>query len=165
MPVIAIAHLAILSLCSQPAVIYRPGTQSDQPAIAAAVLREAMNPLFLEPERFILACDAADEQRILGFGQLRPLSGAWELASLVVEPEARGQGLGSEVVRRLLAQVEDDAVWLLTLENTRPFYEPLGFYEARPSVAPLTMRLEQAAGSVVARAVAGQRCIVMRTGV
>ena len=106
-------------------------------ALAAAVLRESMNPLFLQPEQFIVASDAMDEQRVLGFGQLRPLSGAWELASLVVEPEARGQGLGSELVRRLLARVEDEAVWLLTLENTRRFYQPLGFAEAPAGAAPL----------------------------
>ena len=151
----------VLSLCAQPNVVYRPGSTIDQQAIAAAVLRESMNPLFLQPERFIVANDAADEQRVLGFGQLRPLSGAWELASLVVEPEARGRGVGSELVRRLLARVEGEAVWLLTLENTRQFYELLGFTEAPPGAAPLTMRLEQAVGSVVAGVVAGQQCIVM----
>ena len=102
---------------------------------------------------------------MLGFGQLRPLSGAWELASLVVEPEARGQGLGSELVRRLLARVEDEAVWLLTLENTRRFYQPLGFAEAPAGAAPLTMQFEYALGSVVAGAVAGQRCIIMNNRV
>ena len=152
----------VVGLCAQN-VVYRTGTSSDQQAIAASVLRESMNPLFLQPERFEVASDAADEQRVLGFGQLRPLSGAWELASLVVEPEARGQGLGSALVRRLLARVEGEEVWLLTLENTRRFYEPLGFVETPPSAAPLTMRLEQAVGSVVAGVVAGQQCIVMNT--
>ena len=150
----------VVGLCAQN-VVYRTGTSSDQQAIAASVLRESMNPLFLQPERFEVASDAADEQRVLGFGQLRPLSGAWELASLVVEPEARGRGLGSALVRRLLARVEGEEVWLLTLENTRRFYEPLGFVETPPSAAPLTMRLEQAVGSVVAGVVAGQQCIVM----
>ena len=150
---------SILGLCAQN-VVYRTGTATDQQVIAAAVLRESMNPLFLQPERF--EC-AVDEQHVLGFGQLRPLSGAWELASLVVEPEARGRGLGSALVRRLLARVEGEAVWLLTLENTRRFYEPLGFVEAPPGAAPLTMRLEQAVGSVVAGLVAGQQCIVMKT--
>ena len=152
----------VVGLCAQN-VVYRTGTSGDQQAIAASVLRESMNPLFLQPERFVVASDAADEQRVLGFGQLRPLSGAWELASLVVEPEARGQGLGSALVRRLLARVEGEEVWLLTLENTRRFYEPLGFVETPPSAAPLTMRLEQAVGSVVAGVVAGQQCIVMNT--
>ena len=160
MPPYATLSTLALGLCAQP-ILYRSGTPQDQQAIAAAVLRESMNPLFLQAERFIVACEAGSE-KLLGFGQLRPLSGAWELASLVVQPEARGQGIGSEVVRRLLAQVEGADVWLLTLENTRRFYEPLGFSEAPPAAAPLTMRLEQAAGSVVAGAVAGQRCIVMR---
>mmetsp|Transcript_1274 Transcript_1274/g.2523 ORF Transcript_1274/g.2523 Transcript_1274/m.2523 type:complete len:171 (+) Transcript_1274:78-590(+) len=150
-----------LGLCAQPKVVYRSGTAIDQPAIAAAVLRESMNPLFLQPEQFIVASDAVDQQRVLGFGQLRPLSGAWELASLVVEPEARGRGLGSELVRRLLARVEGEAVWLLTLESTRRFYEPLGFAEAPVGAAPLMMRLEQFVGSMVAGVVAGQQCIVM----
>ena len=65
----------VVGLCAQN-VVYRTGTSSDQQAIAASVLRESMNPLFLQPERFEVASDAADEQRVLGFGQLRPLSSA-----------------------------------------------------------------------------------------
>ena len=107
----------VLGLCAQN-VVYRTGTAIDQQAIAAAVLRESMNPLFLQPDRFVVASDAADEQRVLGFGQLRPLSGAWELASLVVEPQARGRGLGSALVRRLLARVEGEEVWLLWTERS-----------------------------------------------
>ena len=148
--------------CSQPsacAVTYRPGTPEDLPTIGAAVLRESMNPLFLDPQRFILAC--SDSREILGFGQLRPASDGYELASLVVERESRGRGYGSELVRRLLARAEGEPVWLLTLESTRSFYEPLGFGVAPEGAAPMLLRAERAIGSVVAAAVTGERLVCM----
>ena len=181
MLIVAVAAVAInLGLRAQPlqtalrpattrapvpeaSIVYREGTADDQFAIATAVLREAMNPLFLQPERFLLACD---ETRTLGFGQLRPLSGAegWELASLVVAPDARKRGIGSELVRRLLSRVEGEAVWLLTLESTRGFYEPLGFSVAGEGATPPLLRAERAVGSVVAGAVAGQELVCMCRG-
>mmetsp|Transcript_8579 Transcript_8579/g.16626 ORF Transcript_8579/g.16626 Transcript_8579/m.16626 type:complete len:154 (+) Transcript_8579:393-854(+) len=39
---------------------------------------------------------------IVACGQIRPLGDAFELASLFVEPELRGSGLGSSLVERLL---------------------------------------------------------------
>ena len=54
-----------LGMCAQN-VVYRTGTAIDQQAIAAAVLRESMNPLFLQPERFVVASDAADEHAKAG---------------------------------------------------------------------------------------------------
>lgn len=140
------------------AVTYRPGTPEDLPTIGAAVLRESMNPLFLDPERFILACS---DSRVLGFGQLRPASDGYELASLVVEPASRGRGYGSELVRRLLARAEGEPVWLLTLASTRSFYEPLGFEVAPDGAAPMLLRAEQAIGSVVAAAATGERLVCM----
>ena len=52
-------------------------------------LHTTMNPIFSQTERFVAASDAANERRVLEFGQLRTFSGAWELASPVVEPAWR----------------------------------------------------------------------------
>ena len=151
-------HGARCSQLTACAVTYRAGTPEDLPTIATAVLRESMNPLFLDPQRFILACS---DSRILGFGQLRPASDGYELASLLVEPEARGRGVGSELVRSLLARAEGEPVWLLTLESTRKFYEPLGFTVAPDGAAPMLLRAERAIGSIVATAVAGEGLVCM----
>ena len=71
----------------------RPGSPSDAAFLRSAVLRERLNPLGLHPERFTVA----ERQRpsgvveIIGFGQIKPVSGgaALELASLVVEKGER----------------------------------------------------------------------------
>ncbi|MDB9924840.1 GNAT family N-acetyltransferase [bacterium] len=114
-------------------VTLRKGVQSDLEIIKAGVFRESMNPLGLDPSRFVVAVDEFDPSAIIGFGQLKPwetlsdrpegdlvgnvvrglgLTPNWsgdllELSSLVVEPKKRGQGVGSAIVRRL---VEDARV-------------------------------------------------------
>ena len=111
-----------------PGVTLRRGVRSDADAIRAGVLRESMNPLGLDPTRFVVAVDDARDGAIVGFGQLKPwetlsdrpkddvvgqvvrllnLTPNWsgellELASLVVTKEWRGRGVGTAVVRRLV---------------------------------------------------------------
>ena len=106
----------------------RHGVHSDADAIRAGVLRESMNPLGLDPTRFVVAVDDVHDDEIVGFGQLKPwetlsdrpkddvvgqvvrlvnLTPNWsgellELASLVVTKEWRGRGVGTAVVRRLV---------------------------------------------------------------
>ena len=106
----------------------RRGVQSDADAIRAGVLRESMNPLGLDPTRFVVAVDDARGGEIVGFGQLKPwetlsdrpkddvvgqlvrlmnLTPNWsgellDLASLVVTKERRGRGVGTAVARRLV---------------------------------------------------------------
>ena len=72
-----------------------------------AMLEQKMNPLFLSPERFLVAEDGLmDGDGVVGFAQLRPVSGAagaaLELASVFVTPAYRRRGVGAELVRRLL---------------------------------------------------------------
>lgn len=51
---------------------------------------------------------------------------------LEVLPEYRGQGIGSELVRRMLAELSDlYMVDLLCDEELVPFYEKLGMFRAR----------------------------------
>ena len=154
---------------------YRRGVASDAALIARRVLRESMNPLFLEPSNFEVAC-RGDE--VVAFGQLRPLPSAGddddagaaapaaaELASLVVEEKERGRGIGSEIVRRLLERhraVSAEPVWLLTLASRRKFYAPLGFSEVGGFGVPTGLAAEAAVGSIVARLAAGQGLICMR---
>jgi len=61
------------------------------------VLREKMNPLGLQAARFVVAEEDGGGCR--GVGQLKPLPGddnnqLLELASLVVSPQCRGEGVG-----------------------------------------------------------------------
>lgn len=75
------------------AVRLRPGQPSDRGTLWRLVLQEKLNPTGLDPARFTVAeRQAADgSTRVVGIGQLKPLSGdtALELSSLVVLPEER----------------------------------------------------------------------------
>ena len=156
-------------LVAPAGLTYRRGVASDAALIARRVLRESMNPLFLDPSNFEVAC-RGDE--VVAFGQLRPLPSAGddddagaaapaaaELASLVVEEKERGRGIGSEIVRRLLERhraVSAEPVWLLTLASRRKFYAPLGFSEVGGFGVPTGLAAEAAVGSIVARLAAGR---------
>jgi len=187
-------------------VRYREGGWSDTLPIASRLLSMKMNPLGVEPSRFIV-CETAESERI-GFGQIRLLSDGvdrggspffpglasapwsdefksrdglaklfaeritqaeseprplWELASIFVEEDWRGRGIGRAIVRRLLERHEADGravedTYLLTLEPTVGWYEQFGFQ--RVDVAPDAMKFEVAAGEALS-AVLGNQLVCM----
>ena len=92
-------------------VTFRSDQKSDELAIAVALGMELMNPLGIKGERFVVAeATASDDasgntnKRRVGWGQIRPLGkdNLWELASVYVAPEFRGEGIGSQIVHHLL---------------------------------------------------------------
>uniref|UniRef100_A0A6V3JBR6 N-acetyltransferase domain-containing protein n=1 Tax=Lotharella globosa TaxID=91324 RepID=A0A6V3JBR6_9EUKA len=104
---------------------------------------------------------------IVACGQIRPLGDAFELASLFVEPELRGSGLGSSLVERLLDRHAEeghgcDDVYLLTLQRTTGFYTRLGFVQIDVTEAPSPMQLEYSIGRQVASVFAGDSLAVMK---
>jgi GNAT superfamily N-acetyltransferase len=134
-----------------------------------------MNPTFLNPQNFIVAeQDSQGNEKntgsaiVAGFGQVRPVAGAnehvWELASVYVLPAVRGQGVGSQIVAKLVQNfcntdkkaASPRRLVLLTLADTASFYTPHSFrvvpdpVQAQPPLPPLFV-LEYLAGSVVAR--------------
>mmetsp|Transcript_13597 Transcript_13597/g.41369 ORF Transcript_13597/g.41369 Transcript_13597/m.41369 type:complete len:182 (+) Transcript_13597:78-623(+) len=145
-------------------VLFRPAQSSEAPLILSRLIREKMNPIGLQPEHFLIACDKPSGE-VAGFGQIRPLGAqACELASLVVEPRYRGLGLGTVLVTKLLAKhrASEEAgkpVFLLTLASTVPFYERLGF--SLVADPPTPMKFEMAAGSVVAKLATGKQIVCM----
>jgi ribosomal protein S18 acetylase RimI-like enzyme len=79
-------------------------------------------------EAIVLAVDDGADRRVVGFihaigdGVLTAF-----IPSLEVLPDYRGQGIGSELVRRLLARLEGRySVDLVCDEDVVPFYERLG---------------------------------------
>eukprot|EP00667_Euglena_gracilis_P022491 EG_transcript_25086 len=152
-----------------PAIHVRPATAADMPFVQRAMLAERMNPILLRRECFLVAevVAAAGVPELWGCGQIRPIgSEAWELASVYVVPERRGQGIGTHIVRCLLERHQEQPpdgreLFLLTTARQAAFYAPLGFAPTASSQLPPPMRLEAAAGAVLA-GLLGQTLVGMR---
>ncbi len=111
----------------------RPATANDQRAIWAWVWRTGLNPLNLNWRNFVVA---EVEGRLAGFGQLRPhRDGSLELASLVVRPAYRRQGIGSRIVRALLAG-QRGPIYLFCESKLQPYYARTGFQPIRDTELP-----------------------------
>jgi len=105
-------------------IVIRPAAAADQPIISAMVRDARLNPFRLHWRDFLVA---ELDGRIAGTGQVRPHGdGSRELSSLVVAPEQRGTGIGSQIVWALLAR-EAEPVYLFCREQLTPFYARFGF--------------------------------------
>ncbi|CAD7703585.1 unnamed protein product [Ostreobium quekettii] len=139
----------------------RQGTGVDVPSIKKLAEDEKMVVLDLAPERCIIA--EGTDGEVLGAGQLKSKeSGAYmEISTVVVQPKARRQGVGTSVVNELLKLAAGNDVYLTTVDQGKEFFKSLGFTEVGFSDMPMAMRLEWAAGNVAARISINQRCMVM----
>jgi N-acetylglutamate synthase-like GNAT family acetyltransferase len=111
----------------------RRAVQVDQAAITSIVRAAGINPLDLRWPRFLVA---DDRERIIGVVQVKShRDGSRELASLAVVPEYRGQGVGSALVRDLLA-TEGDSVYLTCADRLEGYYIRFGFRRLEPTEMP-----------------------------
>jgi N-acetylglutamate synthase-like GNAT family acetyltransferase len=80
---------------------HQPATQAHQPTIKALIGQARLNPLGVNWRRFVVAVD--ESGTIIGCGQLKPhRDGSLGLASIVVAPIWRGQGVARAVIEHLL---------------------------------------------------------------
>ena len=133
----------------------RGAREEDQPVISAMVRRARLNPSNLHWERFVIADDGS---RTVGVAQLRRhADGATELASLVVEPGVRRQGIAMQMVDALLAD-ERAPVYALIDRRFVEHFTRWGFAPVHPSELPRSVsrgyrigRVVTAVGSVLRR--------------
>ena len=107
--------------------VIRRARAADQADITALVREARLNPRGLHWSRFLVA---DDDGRIVGVAQVRLHSdGARELASLVVKPEYRGQGLAGHLIDGL-ASGDHGRMHMLV---DRPFAD---YYQRWASIRP-----------------------------
>lgn len=149
---------------------FRKGNDaSDKWTILKALISEKLNPLSLDLDRFLVATDVHTDQ-IAGFVQIKPLDRPCkhELSSLVVLPEHRSQGLGSQLVLEALrggsADLQSgDDVFIITISRLQKFYARCGFsLVSQNDDIPVTLKLERAIGSLIAMAAVQDRLVIMR---
>lgn len=103
----------------------RKASKSDAQAIRALIYRVQINPMSLDWWRFVVAVD--DHDRLVGCGQIKPHGdGTRELASIAVQPEWQGQGIGTQIITRLLVD-SPLPLYLTCMARMEPYYTRFGF--------------------------------------
>jgi N-acetylglutamate synthase-like GNAT family acetyltransferase len=112
----------------------RSAIEEDSTAIRDLVRVGQINPTGLKWERFIVA--EAEDGHVVGCCQIKPhRDGSIELASLVVHPDWRGQGIGRAMIEHFLSVHEGD-LYLMCRSNMRSLYEKFGFKTIRRDEMP-----------------------------
>ena len=106
-------------------MILRPAIESDAPTIRDLIHRVGINPLDLDWRNFVIA-GSADNQ-FVGCGQLKQhRDGSFELASLAVHQDYRGQGVARAIIEHFLA-CSSRPLYLMCRPALAPFYEKFDF--------------------------------------
>jgi GNAT superfamily N-acetyltransferase len=104
----------------------RSATAADFPAIRKLIWQVGINPIGLNWRRFVLAVD--EEDRMLGCGQIKPHTGKIrELASIAVNPEARGLGIARTLITHLM-QTEQPPLYLTCRPALQTLYARFGYH-------------------------------------
>jgi amino-acid N-acetyltransferase len=103
----------------------RPATATNVAAIRSLVYTARINPMGLDWRRFIVAL--APDGVVIGCGQVKPhRDGSRELASIVVAPAWRGNGVARAIIEHLIA-AHPGLLYLTCRASLGPFYEKFGF--------------------------------------
>ncbi len=138
-------------------MVIRPARAQDKATITAMVRGAHLNPIDLQWARFLIAEDA---RGIVGVGQIRPHADASELASLVVREDRRGQGVGGQLVRALIAQTQGTLV-LFCDSGMEGYYRRFGFRTIGVQEAPPSLRARYAFGRIVTQLILGSPLLMM----
>ena len=136
----------------------RPATQEDQGTIRRLIKEAGINRMSLNWPNFLMA---EEDGAVVGIGQVKThRDGSRELASLAVVPARQGQGVGSALIKALLAR-EHGLVHLTCRSQLQGYYDRFGFRRLDPAEFPLYFRRMIPIINVVARLV-GTQILVMR---
>ena len=134
-PAAAAAFLATSAPTPTPAgsisrerCVFRRGRDGDAADLAALIVAGELPPFFLEPyiEGFLVI---EHDRRLIGAGGLEFYGDDAVVRSVVVDPAARGLGLGLEIARLLEADAVASGardIYLFTL-HAWPFWKRLGY--------------------------------------
>ncbi len=101
---------------------FTPATADDLTFIRETAEHMKLDADDLAPEQFITV---RRDDKIIGFGRIRPYKETFELATLAVVEEERGRGLGEAIARELIRRFPQDEVYVVT--DLVEYWQRLGF--------------------------------------
>ena len=139
----------------------RPATEADQPTIIRLIKEANLNRMNLKWPNFVVA---EEDGAIVGLGQVKLHGdGSRELASIAVAPARQSQGIGSAIIKVLLAREPGAVLHLTCRRELGGYYERFGFRRVEAADYPPYFKRLMTVVNVVAR-VFGTRIVVMRLG-
>lgn len=127
-------------------ITIRPAVEADQTTIKSMVRAAHINPRNLDWARFLVAEEGG---RLVGVRQVKiHKHGTREVASGVVHPEYRRQGISAKLMHALLAR-ERGPLYLMCDEKWARYYERFGFQHVESSELPSEFRKEYRTGRIV----------------
>lgn len=151
-------------------VSLRPAVEADFPTIKELIRKARINPTRLDWHRFTVAvtrfAPSGDEKsELVGCVQLKPVPGDLvELASLVVRPDFRGQGLARKLIEHILAEAPRP-LYLTCRSGLREFYEKFGFRALETDEMPrYYARLQRIIGTLTQLTLRNETLLVMKMG-
>jgi N-acetylglutamate synthase-like GNAT family acetyltransferase len=136
----------------------RLATQADQATIRRLIKEARINRMNLSWPDFTVAEDGGE---IVGIGQVKTHGdGSRELASIAVIAARQSQGIGSAIIKALLAR-EQGVVHLTCRSQLQGYYERFGFRRLEPAEFPPYFKRMIPIINVVTRLV-GTQILVMR---
>jgi N-acetylglutamate synthase-like GNAT family acetyltransferase len=118
-----------------------PAAGPDMPYIETCVRRLRLDPEDLRAGQFVVI---RENGRIVAFGRIKPYRYVYELGSVGVVEEARGRGLGSRIVRELIARFPVPAVYITT--DLPAYFARFGFQALRDPPPEIQAKLTRVCG-------------------
>lgn len=116
----------------------RPAIQADAEAIRGLVRAAQLNPRDLDWRRFLVADDAGT---VVACAQVRAHGGGTrELASVVVAPGRRGEGLGRAISEATIAREPARPLYLYAESRNEPYWARFAFVTIDGDDIPRDMR-------------------------
>lgn len=122
------------------AVVYRPIMPDDYQEVRQLLSESGWEQRVKDPAQFRTMMEHADRtvvlienSRIIAFARALcdDVSNGY-ISMVVVASDKRGQGIGTEMVRRLIADESGNVTWVLRAgRNSSRFWKSLGFAESR----------------------------------
>jgi N-acetylglutamate synthase-like GNAT family acetyltransferase len=144
-----------------PKINLRPANKVDRRRIIKLVWEAHLNPTGLKWQRFVVAFNPGG--KVIGCAQLKPhQDGSCELASLVVDPDYRGQGISRLMVDYLIRGADRD-LFLMCRASLGDFYRQFGFDSiAESEMPPFFRRISRLASFAKRLRKEGEALLVMR---